>query len=362
MQCLVELFHAPQSVFPCKRKMSGGEELLPGIAEDVVLTHIAPKLRWTDLHALACINKTWQRAIQNRQVYNERTRADSAETLVAVKHGSYDWKAISLYSMSEDKFYRLPPLPHPREISRFSQLISSNGVLYVIGTGSDCECWVCTPSPTGKTYCTADRATHKYMLDLAGQGQWKECESVPGPGPVVTQCNIKCIFHMGTKTFVRLGRPGWFRSCWLKHYSRDMHQGWGMVRPFQALDLDKYPQELFTADGKDYKITTYSTNYDLIYHWDENTKTVTHHQFISRVVQPAPGVREEDLRVVPLFIIPVENELLAIASWNTVFSTGHCLIRTRGFGTQRRAIGWQRVNSRHFVDGNSTFAMVPIQL
>lgn len=62
-----------------------GEELLPGIANDITLTMIVPKLSWQTVHVMYSVSKVWPHAIESRQAYDARVRANSTEELCVLR-------------------------------------------------------------------------------------------------------------------------------------------------------------------------------------------------------------------------------------------------------------------------------------
>ncbi|CAM6100414.1 unnamed protein product [Calypogeia fissa] len=201
-----------------------------------------------------------------------------------------------------------------------------------------------------------------YMFDIAGQGQWQECTSLPAPPVDEDTSRITCGFEEGDVSFMRCGCKGWFRSAWLKLDRASLL--WKSVEPGpEVLALDKVPPKGFSTGGKYYQLQAHG-DYHGIHHFDLDTKIATHQHSISRKIEPGVGEIAYTITVEPLFILPVNNELLAIAHWEDVLGSGYCLIESTGFGSQSKDIVWQKVryNSNYCVHGASTFAMCPIEL
>ncbi|CAM6100416.1 unnamed protein product [Calypogeia fissa] len=204
-----------------------------------------------------------------------------------------------------------------------------------------------------------------YMIDLAGQGQWKECRSLPPPpfDKFTTQIEY-LIFSGDDYRFAKAGCKGWFGSFWrMRNTTNDR---WEEVEPGpMALAVDKIPYTCFQIGRKPYVLKGRWTRVDVV------TRTVAHEDSIASKIPPAVGEIGYSIKVEPLFILPVNNELLAIALWkNWEDGPGHghrgvCLIESIGFGSESsRYFAWQKVHysADYSLHEDSTFAMCPIEL
>lgn len=71
--------------------------------------------------------------------------------------------------------------------------------------------------------------------------------------------------------------------------------------------------------------------------------------------------------IIPLFVLPVNNELLAIVRWKesgeeASLAYRYCLLQSRGFGTAIRDIVWEKGPDSFHFDKYTSLAMCPIQL
>ncbi|CAM6130033.1 unnamed protein product [Calypogeia fissa] len=140
-------------------------DLLPGIRNELTLKEIATKLSWKDFHVLSSVSRGWRHAIRSREVYNERVRWQTRETVALILYGSHpDPYQLALYSMRDGSSYLVPPIPgFEGGIPTCSRCVSVDGRLFVIGGLRD-------PSKTHEG--------EVYVLDLAGQIGWKRCASM----------------------------------------------------------------------------------------------------------------------------------------------------------------------------------------
>ncbi|CAM6120718.1 unnamed protein product [Calypogeia fissa] len=153
------------------------ERVVPGLPDEIVLGHVVPKLPWQAFPVLSLVSRRWREANQSRCVYDARVRSHSTETLFVVCHGDkYEYRdhGMSLYSMRANPSLRLPPFPKSwgykcTTIPRFQNCLSFDGKIYLLGryfgdwTGDE------------KQY------SEVFMLDLAGQREWKRCADMPQP-------------------------------------------------------------------------------------------------------------------------------------------------------------------------------------
>jgi hypothetical protein len=145
------------------------EQLLQGIPDEVTLDHICTRLPWRTFHILSSVSHAWRQAIGTRQVHRARVHAHSTETLVVLNHNhDDDCDAISLYSLTDKKFYRLPPIPHVScRIPYACQCVALDGKIYLLGG-------------VIKGYKRSSKDV--YVLDLAaGQRDWSQCASMLEP-------------------------------------------------------------------------------------------------------------------------------------------------------------------------------------
>ncbi|CAM6100415.1 unnamed protein product [Calypogeia fissa] len=135
----------------------------------------------------------------------------------------------------------------------------------------------------------------------------------------------------------------------------------------RELAVDKIPQTSFQIGQKVYHLERRWSSLEIKY-LDIVTGRYTLQRSISSKIKPVVGEIGYTIRVDPLFILPVNNELLAIAHWEDVLGHGHRgidLIESRGFGSQSKNTVWQKVH--HSADyslqhEDSTFAVCPIEL
>lgn len=353
-------------------------ELLPGIPNDTTLTRIATKLPWATFQILSLVSSNWQGAIGSREVYRERVRFSSSEELVVLKHycsATCDddlhqdctyRNAISLYSLREKAFYQLPPIPHLRFSYEFlCQIVASDGKLYVCSHNWDLE------SKTKKRRKEREGDNEKmrvHVLDLAGQGKWKECTSIEDQeGESEPAIGIDCRFKGGEEhKFAVDGNPDWFNS------SCQVVNSW-QLPPSGALALQNNPERSFTGDPRrseverlKYVMKNPAIGTPEIYVQDTNTKLWTHQHSISSdeiadEIAPELGP-DHPLRIEPAVVVVVDNELLTIARWSRSTKSGYELLQTIGFGTQSKFIAWRKPSHSFEVEPNMFCGMSPIML
>lgn len=137
-------------------------QVLPGIPNEIALVQIARKLSWRDFYTLSLVSRSWHYAIRSRQVYHARVCSGSTETLILVRSNrrGTDAGSTMIYLISGKSYVKLPPVPFPsEEMPLDRQCVSLNGKIYVLGGRlRDHDC--------------SDKV---FVLDVAGQRQWKEC-------------------------------------------------------------------------------------------------------------------------------------------------------------------------------------------
>ncbi|CAM6103385.1 unnamed protein product [Calypogeia fissa] len=129
------------------------EELIPGIKDDITLTHITTKLPWRDVHVLSFVSHDWHQAME---VYRERVCCNLAETFVCIHRNrisSNEICEISLCSIRDQFCHTLPQVDdEPDYVERLlNHVLTLDGKLYV---------------------CLTSGALH--VLDLAREPQWEE--------------------------------------------------------------------------------------------------------------------------------------------------------------------------------------------
>ncbi|CAM6120784.1 unnamed protein product [Calypogeia fissa] len=146
---------------------ANGEELIPGIPNEVTLDHIVTKIPWRVFHILSSVSPVWLHAIRSRQVHDARVRSHSAETLILIKRelNSKHVSMIELFSMRENSCCQLPPIPGFRDgfPSSQSSCVSIDGKVYVLG---------------GQVGWNEEASAKVHVFDVAGQGQWLECANM----------------------------------------------------------------------------------------------------------------------------------------------------------------------------------------
>lgn len=158
-------YHRKQRRANAVRVEEYNEDLVPGLPNAITLDLIVPKLPWRAFHRLSSVSRCWRDVIRSRQVYDARVRSHSTETLVAFEHMiNGNSRVISLYSVGDDSWHRLPQLPYcPRGIPAYYELISLDGKLYVIGGDTKGR-------PRRRE---VEGTTEVYVLDLVEQREWK---------------------------------------------------------------------------------------------------------------------------------------------------------------------------------------------
>ncbi|CAM6130015.1 unnamed protein product [Calypogeia fissa] len=112
-----------------------GEQLIPGIPNEITLEHITPKMPWKQFYTLSGVSHAWLHAIRGRQVHNARVRSHTVNQLALLTFTRPDGAGvIALYSMREDSWTELPPIPDLEWGVPWScQCVSLDGKVYVLG-------------------------------------------------------------------------------------------------------------------------------------------------------------------------------------------------------------------------------------
>ncbi|CAM6100583.1 unnamed protein product [Calypogeia fissa] len=150
---------------------------IPRLFNDVVLEHVATKVSWGSLRALACVNRPWKRAIEEREVHNDRKRTRSCQTLLLVESFSLrnekpttsSLTSAVLYDLQQQLMHQLPQAPPVGQ-----ELISCSEPTHVM---LDEKLYII------KHYVYQSRKeyvskVHAYVLDLAAcHRSWKPCSA-----------------------------------------------------------------------------------------------------------------------------------------------------------------------------------------
>ncbi|CAM6122969.1 unnamed protein product [Calypogeia fissa] len=349
---------------------ANSQELLPGIPNEVTLSKISAKLSWRDFYTLSSVSRVWCHAIRSRQVYNARVLHHSTETLVLINYIINERaNGIALYSMRGNSCYELPPIPNVAGgFPQNCQSVSLDSKVYVLGGYPD------------KGDCTST----VYVLDLVGQGQWKQCAAMIEP-----RANFACgVMHGKIYMFDISGRGEVYDpmgDTWSQlgsspgsHLCRHvqvlgeeflLREGFTDCLPMDDDDtsdssdddfskvfevynpatdqwrvLDPCCQTngriFFTAKGKLHHMDTRNPFCVKVHDGHENSWTHVHSSNFDSV---GPVHMNS---VMPLAVISVNDVLLAVVEWRTrcnAASRGLCLLRSEGFGSSTNEIRWQKV-------------------
>ncbi|CAM6112414.1 unnamed protein product [Calypogeia fissa] len=155
------------------------DDLIPGIPNEIALRYISTKFSWKDFHVLSSVSRGWRHAIRGRGVYNARVHLQTRETLALILYGyHFDPHQLAVCSMRDGSSFLLPPIPgFEGGVPRCSQCVSLDGRIYVLGGLRDYN-----EIPHGEVY----------LLDLAGQIEWKLCASMR-----VLEPSFRCRVHHG---------------------------------------------------------------------------------------------------------------------------------------------------------------------
>ncbi|KAL3701921.1 hypothetical protein R1sor_019943 [Riccia sorocarpa] len=171
-----------------KRCLCEGENLIPGLPNEVAIDSILTRLPWKSLYTVSALNLTWQWAFRTGQVHSARVSTGQAHTLVAMTNASpFSFngggsttrvRAISLYDPSQDSWCLLPPIPGVKEgIPVGGECVFLKGKVYVIGGF--------TPA--------SDRllGDEVFCFDLGSfQGGWRRCAKLESPREGIS-CYVK---------------------------------------------------------------------------------------------------------------------------------------------------------------------------
>ncbi|CAM6098890.1 unnamed protein product [Calypogeia fissa] len=143
--------------------------LLPGLPDEITISHILTRLHWNKVYLLASLNRGWRDALKSRDVYEARLRAKCTQTLVAMIHDDPANKyrnyvnALSVYDSIKNSWHLLPRIPTGLSgIPEECCCVSLRGTLYIIGG-------------RGRGPLLRDEV---YAFDLIGQPGWKQCASM----------------------------------------------------------------------------------------------------------------------------------------------------------------------------------------
>ncbi|CAM6103389.1 unnamed protein product [Calypogeia fissa] len=331
-------------------KKTDGEELIPGIKDDVTLDHITTKLSGRDIHILASVSRGWRRAIQSRQVYNARLRHGATETFVLIYHSRFKGiKEIFLCSMKDKSCYMLPPI-----VSEFShrgkpqtKLVALDGRVYLVG-----------------------KDLRLYVLDLAGQRQWKRCSSrgakrfydsfecgvMDGKIYVLTSDwstiagDRSQVYDLKLNTWSSIKPMPLLRDRYQLAVMRDelvLHSGKFGTESAECLNfynpikeewrsvenVKRRMEQLFVAGGRLYSMSSVGIH---VYAFHGNSWAEQHTFSFSAITQ---------FDIIPLRVLAVDDELLAILYFKNAYQVAYrdrsCLVRSKGFNSQNKELLWE---------------------
>ncbi|CAM6081578.1 unnamed protein product [Calypogeia fissa] len=328
-------------------------ELLPGIPEDIVLEEIAVNLPSRDVATLSVLSHRWHQAVQDREVYDARVRHHSTEPYLVLHVWDTQFTGPVLYCLRDHTLHHLPPIP-PSMSWLECTFVALDGKLYILGYNQQV-----------------------YVLDLGGQRDWRPCANMLEPRqsfgcgvldgkiyafggssldgdhtpvcgsemydaqlnswfpikPMISGGNVGRVIltSVGMELFVQQR----FEHSWqVYHPQKD---AWRVVE-----GLRMGHQRAFTVQGQ-----LYSMSSEGIHVFDAEKASWTHQHTIS-CDELGP---KEYVSICPYFILPMNNELLAIVLWDrTDFETeGWCLLQSKGFNgsfsSKNQQIVWSKVPS-----------------
>ncbi|CAM6085047.1 unnamed protein product [Calypogeia fissa] len=172
----------PQSDLQCT-------QLLPGIPDMITLDQICTKLPWMALYALSSVSPAWRQAVRSHLVYNARVFTHSTDTVVVHNHyhgESTAYQAVALYSTRDKRCFELPGIPGvERGLPWASECVSLDGKIYVLGGAKEYDIeeefeWATRSMVLRMQEEEEQKEVSKevYVLDLAGQRQWQQIESM----------------------------------------------------------------------------------------------------------------------------------------------------------------------------------------
>lgn len=364
----------------CPKLEGSAQPLLPGIANEITLVEISPKLSWRDLCVLATVSRVWRDAICSRQVYNVRVGSNSREKLVLLNYvPSEEFNEIVLFSPRDNFCYALPPIPKSMRkyhsgggFPQWCQSVSLDGEIYVLGGdyGGSAEV---------------------FKFDLAGQGPWKRCANMSetrvafGCGVMDgkiyafggcetctsevydpqrnTWSQIKGMTVWRRRARVETVRGGLFvhggyffaggifggglsssddeddyireGAKFLQVYSPGEDE-WRVMKPFPRRPNRKY----FMARGNVHAMSTQNPFRIFVHNADSRSWSYLHKSSFT-VFGPVDSISVE-----PHVVLEVDGELLALVLWRNVQdpeTSGYCLLRSNGFGGETRRFTWQKI-------------------
>ncbi|CAM6116351.1 unnamed protein product [Calypogeia fissa] len=378
------------------------EQLFPGLPNHITLENIAPKLSWRVFHTLSSVSRSWKQAFESHQVHDARVSSHSTETLVVLQHRpSWDREATAeLFSTKDDSCYQLPPIPDV-------DILTGRGRGHWISLGTKIYAVGAVRNALKKNSMVA--STEVYVLDFAGPREWKQCASMqeernefgcgvidgkiyvfggtldgyPVSGsevydpnednwsPITPMTSWRFRHQVATigKQLVVYGgmfydplfldgyeypilEPGTivaepiYDAAFLEIY-HPVKDEWRLVEPFERpINLTK----IFVAQGKLHRITSDGID---VHDMDQNVWTSLHTN---------PFVSIEELAcadLVQVSILVANGELLLFAYWMTydfeALQCGHCLLQSRGFGSQKKEILWERATCPLSLDSRDPF-------
>ncbi|CAM6122965.1 unnamed protein product [Calypogeia fissa] len=372
------------------------QDLIPGIPNDVTWSKIVPKLSWRALQILPSVSRAWCDAIRSRQVYNVRARDPSTEMLVLVNYAfstdsTFFCNGIAVYSMRDNTFIALPPIPDGSlGFSEGCQSVSLGGKIYVLGGQFRGSCNV-------------------YALDLNVPKQWRRCANMIDPragfgcsvmdGKIYAFGGSRCneilvleseVYDSKTDTWSSISpRPTRLRFCDRVENMGDefllLHRfdpavdddpaistfgpkTFDVYNPatdeWRFLMLKRIPAGLkplfFMAQGRLHWMSRTNPFNINVHNADDNSWTLLQS---SSFVSFGPV---DSILVKPLTVLAVNDQLLAVVHWSSRHDTqtnGFCLARSKGLGSETTEIEWRKVGDLTHRDKKFTgFSMHSFEL
>ncbi|CAM6100629.1 unnamed protein product [Calypogeia fissa] len=223
---------------------ANGEELIPGIPNEITLDHIVTKIPWRVFHILSSVSPVWLHAIRSRQVHDARVRSHSAETLILINRelDSNCASIIELFSMRDNSCCQLPPIPGFRDgFPRKPQCVSIDGKVYVLGGQVRCR---------GEVSWKEEASAKVYVFDVAGQVQWLECANMK-KAKIDFGCGVLDgkIYICGGESASRRSRPDPVSEVY-----NPKENTWSPISPIPSLRVrhlvTAVGQELFVHKGQ----------------------------------------------------------------------------------------------------------------
>jgi hypothetical protein len=358
--------------------------LIPGISNDVTLAEISTRLPRQTMTTLSMVGPLWQQAIGDRLVHDARVLAGSGERFVIFSDTECVFKlrdqvseeeadprvpAIYLHSLEDHTYEKLPPIPGLKSGFPFNcETVVLDGRLYVLG---------------GMDQRTLDRehrgSKDVYVLDLAANGQWKQCAKMQ-EAPIVLGCLVNSgkIYAFGDRfgknsvkasevydpkdnswsytapipAVLNHGRvhnvyPDGIGPCALYNVSSpggeelivlsgvDSLVGyhpktdtWTRVSQKSAVTSGAMEGTTFAARGKLYSLLTDGSI--TVYNIDSNSWTTCY--------SPAAGCFDINY---PVHAVYLDTEILALV--RKQMKGFQCVVRSRGFGANLDTIVWEEI-------------------